>query len=287
MTWVDGQQQVISERGSEDLSPKISRGRVVWTSELFEGDIVALSDIIVYDLNSQMRINLSAHPEVDPNNHFDDHSPGINTETVLWLQSDEDDHTKVYVYNIADETVQVNPELWSGDASNVDGSLRTFAQHDGQDWEIFLYNADVKTCHQITSNKIDDTHPSISGNRIAWAANGEIFLAECKFLNLVNPQDGQASFKKTPETFIWEGIGYATFKIEFAKDQDFTTKTMTLPRGKANWISETSYTPSDLEWKSLSTRKSRGGRAYWRVIGKDSRGDINSSEPCLFTLANE
>ena len=287
VTWADGEQQVVSEAGSDDLSPRISNGLVVWTSELYGAGVAAPLDIILYNLSSRSRINLSAHPEVDPENVFDDHSPGISDETVLWLQSDEDDNTVVYVYDRVHETVQVNPESWSGDAPNADGSLRVFARHDGRDWEIFLYNGHVNKYHQITNNDVDDTHPSLSGNRIAWTAQGEIFLAECKFLTLVTPQDRRCLSRKTPETFLWEGIGYESFKLEFAKDQDFRARTITLPKGNANWVSETFYTPSELEWKSLSTRKSRGGRVYWRMIGKDSGGNVDYSAHWLLTLSNE
>jgi hypothetical protein len=63
------------------------------------------------------------------------------------------------------------------------GGYVVWQGQDGNDWEIFLYNAnDGSGPTQITDNTYGDVYPEIDGNYVTWAAGaapyGEIFLYE-------------------------------------------------------------------------------------------------------------
>ena len=48
--------------------------------------------------------------------------------------------------------------------------------------------------------------------------------------------------------------------------------------GKGQWIRELSYTPTAAEWKLVKHMMGKGGKVFWRVLGKDRFGSEFTSE---------
>ena len=284
--WDGTEIQAISDRSAEDASPQIANGLIVWTSEPFGDDFVGPEEVMLYDAVTQTRTVLSA--EVDPDNTLDDSGPKINDEVVIWVQTDDQENMTLYMYDLSNVTITENPEYVWRDSPQRDGNLSILTRHDGHDREIFLYNSESRTYHQITDNSLQDRYPSISGNRVAWMAGGEIFVAECNYLFLIAPGDNAVLFNEPPPVFSWEGIGYDKFKVQFSEDPDFpTSETLALPLGDESWLSETSLAPTEEDWGAIRTTEQEDGRVYWRVEAKGSDGSVNYSETWSFTIQED
>lgn len=265
----------ISDPVADDTSPQIANGLVVWTSQPVGDD--DNGDIILYDIESGTGSVLSA--QVDPGNAFDDTSPRIDGNVVFWLQTDDQDNVRVFVYGIHDGTVTEDTGYLSRGTPQVDGNLTVLTRHDGTDREIFLYNSIPRHHHQVTDNDMDDEFPGLSGNRMAWVAHGEIFVARYDCLVLLSPCHDACCNVTLPATFTWEAIGYSEFRIEFSEDPDFSGRgTRTFPDGTSQLLTGESFTPSRAEWLSIVGRTAREGDLYWRIVGTDSEGNVMYSE---------
>lgn len=134
-------------------------------------------------------------------------------------------------------------------------------------------------------NNLEDRYPSISRNKIAWMAGGEIFFAEYKYLALINPRENAFLSKMEPPTFTWEGIGYDEFKVEFSPNEDFKGRgAFTLPLRRRSWLSGNPLTPNRREWRLIQRIAQRNGNIYWRVKGKDDEGNKALSEVKNFSI---
>ncbi len=283
--WDGTEIQAISDRSAEDLSPQIANGLIVWTSEPFGDDFVGHSEVILYEVGTQTPSALSE--DVDPNNTLDDSAPKINDEVVMWVQTDDQDNTTLYMYDLGNGTITENPDYVWRDSLQRDGNLSVLTRHDGHDWEIFLYNSESRRYHQITDNSLQDSYPSISANYVSWKAGEEIFVAECKYLSLISPGDSAILSEILPPTFTWEGIGYDRFNVEFSEDPDFLSgNALTLAVGEETLLSETFLTPTESDWGAIRTIEQESGRAYWRVEGKASDGSVSHSESWSFTISD-
>lgn len=290
--WDGTEIQAISDRGAEDVSPQIANGLVVWASEPFGDDFLSPEEVILYDAGTRTHTVLSAG--VDPGNTLNDSAPTINDEAVIWVQSDAEDNTTLYMYDLSDGTTTEKPDdVFLKDSPQRDGSLSVLTRHDGHDRELFVYNSECGRYHRITDNDYQDTYPSISENHVAWMSAGEIFLAELKCLALVRPgdhsilRDDIRLSEEPPLAFAWEGIGYDAFKVQFSNDPDFpTADTLTLPAGAESYLFETSLTPTKDDWKAIEKIEARNGLVYWRVEGKYEDGNVTFSETWSFTFTD-
>ncbi len=162
--WDGTEIQAISDRSAEDLSPQIANGVIVWTSQPFGDDFVGHSEIILYDAGTQTSTVLSA--DVDQNNTLDDSAPKIDDEVVIWVQTDDQENTTLYMYDLSNGTITENPDYVWRDSPQRDGNLRVLTRHDGHDREVFVYDTDSRRHHQITDNGLQDRYPSIGGNYV-------------------------------------------------------------------------------------------------------------------------
>ena len=187
---LSGETTQITNDSHVDSSPQIANGRVVWTSHQV-GDSVEPGEIILYDIVKEERTILSSYGWIDPGNNFDDSSPRINDDSVMWVQAANDTpNPTLYVYDLNSPVVDdTNPApagrgfVWE-DSPQTDGNLTVYTRVVGDDREIFVRNTGltgIKTYEQITNNDLKDRYPRISGNRIAWVAGEgkmrEIYLA--------------------------------------------------------------------------------------------------------------
>jgi hypothetical protein len=100
-------------------------------------------------------------------------------------------------------------------------------------------------------------------------------------LALLAPEDGAPMSKYAAPTLIWESSSPAQYRVEFAKESDFSRRLFTLPlRG---WLSETSHTPSKWTWYILTKR----GYTYWRVRAKAQDNNEYLSENHSFSMDGE
>jgi beta propeller repeat protein len=273
---------VISERGAEDVAPRIRNGLVVWTSEpLADGDS-GHDEVILYDIGTQISLTLSA--SVDPGNILDDTSPRIHDQGVSWLQSDDEDNVTTWLYNVSDGTVVANPGQVLRDTPERDGNLTVLTRAYEGGSELFLYSQNLRKSWRITENQVNERYPGTSGEYIVWVAEGEVFLAKVQYIELVSPADHAVLSKRSPPMFSWEAVGYDKFKIEFSKDSGFTATEITLPLESGQELQETSYTPTAGEWELIGSMEEEGGYACWRIKGEDGSGVIAFSETRCFTL---
>jgi len=118
-----------------------------------------------------------------------------------------------------------------------------------------------------------------------------------KFITLLGPKNGETL--SGPLSFDWESVGYNSFRLQFSIDSNFRKYVLNFPRGflnvryRWNWISETNYTPTAIEWRlsrillallSRTKLTDKGIVVYWRVIAADAEGNTGSSEIRTFML---
>jgi hypothetical protein len=276
-----GGTMISNDDDKDNYSPRIAAGRVVWTSQLVAHSFEP-GEIMLYDAK-----NLSG-PDSISDNTFDCSSPRINSETVVWVQSNGDGTTSLFIYDLTSENPEPEPApegfVWP-DSPQTDGNLTVLTRHDGNDREIFIYNSVSGKYHQVTDNDLEDTYPSISGNRVAWMAGGEIFLAEYEYLGLISPRDDAVLSGPEIATFTWEAIGYDKFKVKFSADPEFPTSgSLALPPSEGSWLSETSLTPSGESWRTIRTMARTYGIVYWRVEGMSIEGSVSYSETLSLTI---
>jgi hypothetical protein len=282
--WDGVQVQRISDQGAEDTAPQIANGWVVWASQPSNDSLIEPGEIFLYDAHSQTSMILSAL--VDPGNIMDDRLPVINDGAVMWIQTGDDGSVTGYMYKLSDGTIMVNPEDVKRNSQSSDGNLRVLSRHDRQDAEIFLYSSYSRRYYQITDNSFQDRYPSISGNLVAWTADGEVFLAACEYLTLLKPGDGVTLSPRSSPTFSWEGIGYEKYKIAFSKYPGFSTGSiLTIPAGGQDWLAGTSLELTEEAWKSIVDMVEGDGTVYWRVMAEDADGEGGFSEMRDFVIA--
>lgn len=178
--WNGSEIQVISDASAEDIRPQIANGVVVWTSQPLEDGFLGLGDIMLYRVGTGTRSVLSA--EVDPTNVLDDTAPRIDDKVVVWIQTDDEENTVVYTYNLSTGVI----EQGTGSTGNPQDSSNLIAltRYDGTDREILLYNSATHTCSQITNNDVEDRCHSVCGHYIVWVSgegtSSEIWLAVCE-----------------------------------------------------------------------------------------------------------
>ncbi|MBW2171740.1 MAG: hypothetical protein JRF69_07130, partial [Deltaproteobacteria bacterium] len=282
--WDGSQTQRISDRGAEETFPQIANGWVVWASQISNDGLMEPGEIFLYDANTQTRMALSA--EVDPGNHLDDKLPMINDEAVIWVQGGNIRNTTIYMYRPSDGKIIINPDGVKRASPRSDGNLRVSTRHDGQDGEIFLYSSYSRQYRQITDNSLADRYPGISGNNIAWMADGEIFLAECQYVVLIGPNKKVVLSTRSIPTFTWECVGYDKSRVEFSKNSDLVSgDTLALPSGEQVWLAGNPLKPTKEEWESIVDMVEGNGTVYWRVIAEDAGGNLGFSETRDFVIS--
>jgi hypothetical protein len=271
----------ITDNDNVDSPPQIADGRAVWASQEVT-DSVEPGEVMLYHIATQVTEQLT-------NDALDDSDPRIDSDTVFWIQTDEEEHIILFIHDIATGATTEIPEgfVWE-ESPQTDGDLTVLTRHDGDDREVFLHNSDSRRYHQITDNDLEDTYPSISGNHMAWMAAGEIFLAEYEYLGLTSPADNAVLSETPPATFVWEGIGYDKFKIEFSGYSSFpTSESLVFPPGDDSWLSETSLTLTEEDWGAIREIEQENGRAYWRVEAMGSDESVSYTETWSFTIQKD
>ena len=165
--------QLSPSDGNNHYLPVIANGRVAWLG--FIRDEVILREIWLCDVSG-------GTPEQLTNNSLDESSPRISDQQLMWVQTDGEGNSTIFVHYFSTGATGPAPDnfIWE-DNPQMDGTLRVSMSRDEHDWEIIIRNRDVKGFEQITDNAIDDRYPRISGNNIAWIAGkgdaSEIFVA--------------------------------------------------------------------------------------------------------------
>jgi beta propeller repeat protein len=178
--WDGSETRTISNRNSEDSSPQIAGRFIVFTSEPFSDDFFGPGEIILYDIRNATSVTISQ--AVDPGNTLDDSSPHINNRHVMWVQTDWEDNTTKYLYDLRRGRAHKATEgyVWK-DSVQTNGKIEVLTRYDGGTREIFVYHNESDRYVQITDDDVNNTYPSISGNYIAWIAGegrtSEICLA--------------------------------------------------------------------------------------------------------------
>jgi beta propeller repeat protein len=170
--------------------PRLAEGRLVWASQVVT-DSVEPGEIMLYDVASGVILQLT-------DDLLDDSDPRINGETVFWVQTDEEENTRLFLYDLATGIVSEAPEgfVWA-DSQQIDDNLAVLTRHDGDSRELFVLDMASRTYHQISDDGLDGRFPSISGCYIAWAAEGEIFLARQVILTTEPTHVQQRAFLAT------------------------------------------------------------------------------------------
>jgi len=170
-----------------DSSPQIADGRIVWTSQVVT-DSVEPGEIMLYDVATEVTTQIT-------DDVLDDSNPRINSDTVFWVQTDEEETARLFVYDLATGLTCEAPEgyVWA-DSPQIDENLTVLTRHDGESREFFVLDRSSRTYHQITDDGLQGRYPSISGCYIAWMAEGEIFLARQVILTTEPTNVRQRSF---------------------------------------------------------------------------------------------
>jgi hypothetical protein len=222
---------------------------------------------------------------VDPENTFDDNSPQIHGTEILWVQTDEEDNTRLFLYDHNTGAITQPSDYPWRDNPQEDGSLSVLSRFVGDDREVFVHNTRLSTYEQITDNDLQDRYPRISEGNIAWMAAGDIFLVEYEYLALINPRDETILPSNPPPTFTWEGVGYDEFKIRFSADPGVQGSWMlALPVKESAWPAETDFTLAEEDWEAMRTAAKTYGVVCWRVEGMNAEGGVTCSDTWSFRI---
>jgi beta propeller repeat protein len=140
----------------------ISGNNVVWTSD---------REIFFYNGISTTQLT---------NNSYDDYSPQISGNNVVWQGYDGTDW-EIFFYN-GTSTIQLTNNSYYDSAVGISGNNVVWQGYDGTDNEIYFYNGTSTT--QLTNNSYDDFGPVISGNNVVWRGySGNSIYWEIFFYN--------------------------------------------------------------------------------------------------------
>ena len=278
--------QVTPDNGTIKSPPQIADGVVVWsTQEVTES--VLPGEIELYEIDTGTITTISA--PVDPEGNLDDHTPVIGNNKVVWVQTGLDNiETTLFVYDLTTgDTFPAPNNFIISHGPTQDGNLSITTKFDGYDREIFLNHLRLNRNEQITDNSVEEKHPRIHGNHLVWVsgqgAEQEIYLGIARYLAPISPGDGLISHEKNYPVFMWEGIGYDRFKVQFSSVIDFIEKrTLTFPQLDNAWLHETSFTVE--EASQLSRLRKRHQPLYWRVLAQDEYGNEKVSQVRSFTM---
>lgn len=161
----------ISNNTALDRLHKVSGDNIVYQSTV---DIYDYSKNEIYFFDGVETFNLS-------NNDINDGVPDIKGERVVWESWDKQGQDwDIYLYDHGTKTKQMISNNPGNDwAPKVSDDLVVWEGHDGNDWEIFVYDG-VFTLN-LTNNQTDDKMAEVDGNKVVWVGNGdwwsdEIFL---------------------------------------------------------------------------------------------------------------
>ena len=150
------------------------------------------------------------------NNHYDESSPQISGNNVVWQGYDGND-TEIFLYN-GKNTIQLSDNNYGDETLQISGNNVVWQGYDGNDTEIFLYNG--KNTIQLSNNNYGDFHPQISGNNVVWWRSdnnynqSEIFLYNGKTtIQLTDNNYRNYGPKISGNNVVWQGYDGNDYEI--------------------------------------------------------------------------
>lgn len=156
--------------------------------------------------------NLFADPITD--NDYDDFDPVVSGKLIVWqayvpsgdAPPEEPADDEEPVADDIEIMVQFDGDLRQitdndGDDINlkVSGTNIVWQSWDGEDWEIWAYNAEADIAEQLTDNNVDDINPCIDGNDVVWqgmeSAEGDYEIFSKSIASMIPIE---ATFRITP-----------------------------------------------------------------------------------------
>ncbi len=285
-----GQITQVTDNEAIKSPPQIADGLVAWTTQEVTESVLP-GDVKLYKIVTGTTTTLSA--SVDPEGNLDDYSPLIRDNKVIWVQAGLDNiETTIFIYDLTTGTTVPVPDDFTIDpGSTRDGNLTITTKFIGLDREIFLNHQRLKRNEQITNNSVEEKHPRIDGNHLAWVGGEEkeqeIYLGLTRYLAVISPGDGLFSYEKEYPVFMWESIGYNRFRVQVSTVREFKEKqTRTFPQLGDSWLHETSFTADNGEANLLNRLGERNQPLYWRVLAQDEYGNETISKVHSFVVKN-
>ena len=104
----------------------------------------------------------------------------------------------------------------------IDGKLVVWSGHDGNDYEIFLY--DGKQTTQLTDNGYNDEEPQIDGNNVVWKGqegnnDWEIFHRDIRkgiTTQITNNSDNDIDVRVSTNGMVWVSEDETDAEIHFS-----------------------------------------------------------------------
>ena len=231
---------------------------------------------------------------VDPDGNLDDIKPLIGNNKVVWTQTGLDStETKHYIHDLTTgDTFQAPADFTLDFGPTRSGNLSITTKFDGQDREVFLHHLRLRKDEQITNNSTEEKQAAIDGNHLVWVEGQgleqEIYIGITRSLILVSPGDGVTSQKKEYPVFMWEGIGYDRFRVQFSSSRDFMDNwtTIAFPLPDDAWLSQTSFTVKRWQALLLNLLSIRHHTLYWRILAHDEDGNEKISQVRSLVMAS-
>ncbi len=224
----------VTDNATDDILPRIHGSNVVWVGR--DGEFAADgsgddAEIFLYNIETGITTQLT-------DNFVAETDPRVSATHVTWLRDtgvpiDPADPTAgtvhdVYVFDIVngiDEgNVVVQPAVNASAripnhagkadyAPRISGSNVVWYGHDGQDLEIYLYNAVARTARQITSNVTEDRDVDISGPNVVWrtfdGTDYELVLYQIdtnRYTRITDNDSDETGVQISGNNIVWEGF---------------------------------------------------------------------------------
>lgn len=165
--------QITNSPETKDISPKISKGKIVWITEFGypNGDGCCTSDIALYDISTLQiqKVTDDTYPTFVADTQAD-----TDGDMVVWVRGNDGGQYEIYKKNlVTGEVMRLTNNYYPDNSPSIDGGRIAWQGYDGDDWEIFLY--DGSTVSRVTSNITNDSNPILVNNKLVWQAQGDIF----------------------------------------------------------------------------------------------------------------
>ncbi|MBU1023892.1 hypothetical protein KKB99_06385, partial [bacterium] len=173
----------VTDNQKNDIMPVIHGDQIVFRG-YYNG--TGDAETLLYDLRTGNTINVS------DNGHWLDYEPFVNNGQVVWrsLTETNSDTGRIHFWDGETTTIIAEydkgpfdgysgfPPSWHSLMATLSNGQIVWAQWDGNDYEIMLWNGDTIT--QLTDNESDDYEPFIENGQVTWTGgiepNTEIFF---------------------------------------------------------------------------------------------------------------
>jgi hypothetical protein len=164
----------------------------------------------------------------------------------------------------------------------------------GEEWsETFEVENEYAKCYSVQQT-IGGGY-ILAGVATFPSKSEDIYLIKLKqpgaaSIQIIGPEN-ELAFSKDPKSpplqFLWKGIGFEKFQIQFSTDRTFSesqTVTAPVPHNPKLWMCKTSYQLEKVVVNEILSMAGSNSIIYWRILGSTAADETGFSETRSFRI---